>query len=417
MKYKLLPDEPSTQSYKILPDQKQEEGYGSQLGKGATQVAARLFENVAGTPGNILSAGLGAGNWATKKLGFPRPISTYEEIQKELPVSLPTTPQLREATQRLTGEMLEPKSELGKTATNIFETATNLALPLGPLGGGMKIGTALKGALTGEATSYLAKKLGGSDTTQGIAKLLGTLGGTLAFRGKDLSQLAEKNYNEVQKNIAGKTIPAEALKKNTEKLWDKYTVGDSPAKKYAQERLMAIDGIINEGKVDAGALYSLKKNANEHWTSANKAERKVLKDIIDMEKDALKGIGADYSKLQMADDIYKSFNESGKAMSFIQKHAPSLATFPWWLKGLFGAGSNLAGKLPHAAAGYAGYKVLNEANMIRKFLNTPSGLKYYGNVLKDGFAGNARGVAKNMAKLNSSAQEFDKEQPKYKLLD
>lgn len=405
MKYKLLPDEPVSQ------------GYGKTLTQGVGQGAARIFETLAGTPGNILSAGLGAGNFVTKKLGFDNPISTYEDIQKELPASLPTSSQLREGTKRLTGENFEPQSEPAKFANNVLETTTSLATPLGPLGGGLKIGNALKGALTGEAVSYLSKKLGGSDTTQGIAKLLGTIGGTLAFQGKDLSKLAEKNYNEVQKSIEGKKIPAKSLKNSIEKLWEKYTVGDSPAKKFAQERLLSVDGIINEGKIDAGALYKLKKNANEHWTTANKAERKVLKDIIDIEKETLKGIGADYSKLEMADDIYKSFQESGKALSFIQKHAPSLSTFPWWLKGLFGAGSSLAGKLPHAAAGYGTYKVLNEANMIRKFLSTPSGIKYYGNVLKDGFSGNARGVAHNMAKLNNAAQEFEDKQPKYKLLD
>lgn len=406
MKYQLLPD---VQESPLATGAKA-------LAHGVGQTAARIGETIVGAPGDILSAGLGVANWATKDKHFPIP--SYEQLQESLPVSLPTSSQVRAFTKEKTGGALEPQSEPAKFANSIIETATSLAAPGGLIGKGMKVGTALKGAAAGETFGYLAKALGGSNLTSGVAKALGTLGGTTAFRGKELKELSKKNYEELASALPGNSIPSKGLAKSIEELRTKYTVGDSPAKGFAQDRLAAINDAISGSKIDAGKLWNLKKNANEHFATANKAERKVLHDIISAEKEALKSI-PNYEKLEMADDIHRAFIDSDKATKFIRSHAPSSLKYAPWLKGLFFAGSTATGKLPLVGAAYGGFKIANEARMVSKFLNTSSGKKYYGDVLKAGFDGNARAVTQNMAKLNNAALEFEKgeKQPKYVLLD
>ncbi len=406
MKYQLLPDE---QESPLLTGTKA-------LAHGVGQTAARIGETIVGAPGDILSAGLGAANYLTKERNFPIP--SYEELQESLPVSLPTSSQVRQFTKEKTGGALEPQSEPAKFANSIIETATSLAAPGGLIGKGMKLGTALKGAVAGETFGYLAKALGGSNLTSGVAKALGTLGGTLSFRGKELKELSKKNYEELAATLPGKQIPSKGLRKAVEELQHKYTVGDSPAKQFALDRISAINDAVKGSKIDAGKLWGLKKNANEHFATANKAERKVLHDIISAEKEALKKI-PNYEKLEMADDIHRAFVDSTKAMKFIKTHAPSAVTYSPVLKGLFFLGSGATGKLPLAGAGYAGFRLGNEARMITDFLKTSSGKKYYGEVLKAGFDGNARAVTQNMAKLNHEAQKFEKSEkkPKYVLID
>jgi len=404
MEYELLDNEP--------------ESLGKQAAKGLLRTGARTFETVAGLPGNILSTGLGALNYVGKAIGDQQPIPTYEELQQKLPVSLPTTEQLRSATQRLTGPELEPTTEWGKKYDSAVETITSLMTPLGPLGKGAKFTTALKGSLGGEIAQTIAQGLGGSDLTQAIAKTAGVMGGVLGFRKGELKKVYEKNYDEFGKLAKGKKIPAAPLREKIESIYDKYTKGDSPAKNFARERLLAIESAIEGDKIDAGRLWELKKDANLHFSDASKAERQVLHDIISVEKDTLKAIGPNYKMLEQADDIYSSFLESDRATKFIKKHMPSGVALSPLVKGLLGVGTYATGKLPAVAAGAGIYKGVSEGNRLRKFLGTSTGKEFYINILKDAFAGNATNLTKDIAKLNGVAKEFELlDDKEYELID
>ena len=91
------------------------------------RLAARAGEAVAGLPGDIASLAGTVGNLVS---GGNLP--TYEDVQEKLPISLPTSSQIREGlTKRITGEALEPKNWVESLADDVvgdFATMTGLGL-------------------------------------------------------------------------------------------------------------------------------------------------------------------------------------------------------------------------------------------------------------------------------------------------
>ncbi len=417
MAYELLEDLPESTSN--LQKSNEVPQYAADVLKGVARTGARAAEAVLGTPGNILSTGLGALNYIGNKISPEHnPIPTYEEVQEKLPISAPTTPQLRETTRSLTGKSLEPESSFGEKYDNVIETVASLVTPMGPLGKGTKLIPAIKGAITGELFSSLADTLGLGNIAQGVAKTAGIFAGITGFRKAELTKTYEKKYKEFEHAVADKNVPTKPLRSSLNKIYEKYSEGDSPAQEFAKKRVQAVDKILGGKEVNAGKIWKLKKDANKHWDTASSHEREVLTDIIAAEKEALKSVGPDYEKLQNADDIFKSFMQSNKAMKLIQKHAPQIGTAVPFVKAAFFGGTHLAGKLPYVVAGYGPYKAVKEFNLGRKFFATPTGRKYYVDIWKNAFAGNTAAVSKDFAKLNNEAKKFEKENPPvYELLD
>lgn len=450
MAYELLPDDP-IQNQPVV-NTKKDSGL-SDLGKDALSVLgqnlARAGETVAGIPGNTLSTLGTIGNFITSP--FPKPLPTYEDIQKELPnypewapfvgglPLIPTSEQIREKGKELTGGALEPESESAKNLNNFTETFTDLFTP-GIFGKGLKFSNAVKSALGGETFKYIAEQLGASDLVQGAARFAGILFGGTAFEKGPLKKLQQETYDELKKTLPGKELPVTPVNKSIDSLIEGYKNKVTPEKKYATDILKelkgAISGIAAEGvsstdqlklkygskkgikkaaknipneTIDAHKLWELKKGINAYYPKADKNERRALDDIVGALKNGLKPLGKDFEKLEMADDIFSAFKESSIAKNFIEKYVPEKSN-PM-LKLLFFGGSNLVNKLPYSAGLYGTFKVGSEGNKIYKFLSKPSGnaQKYYGDILKAGFEGNGRAVARNIAKLNHEANKFDKE--------
>lgn len=411
MAYELLLEDPKKKKYEVLPDQS--DSFVDKLGTGIASTGLRALETVAGTPGNILSAGFGGLNYLTSGA-----VPSYEQIQEKLPPILPTTAQLRASTKKLSGEKFEPKSPLEQKYQSGIETVTSLMTPLGPLGKGLKFGKALKGAIGGELLQGAAEKLGFGGTVQGIAKTLGVLGGTLGFNTRQLMKTYEKNYDEFGKIAQGRKINAKPLEKGIEELRSKWVEqGDSQAKAFARERLNVVDSIIQEGKVDAGKLWRLKKDLNTHYPNASDTEISFIKELRDLEKNALREIGPQYNLLESADDIYTSLKESDRTLRLIHKSLPKVPISSL-LKGLFGVGAYFK-QVPVAAGLYGAGKITSEGKKIWKFLNTDTGWKYYSQILKDSAAGNTANLSKDLAKLNEAAFEFEKvkDKPVYEIID
>lgn len=400
--------------YELLEDIEEPSTLGTDIAKGAIRTGARLFESAAGTPGNILSTGLGALNYVGQAIGDPHPIPTYEQIQEKLPVSFPTTAQLRGATQNLTGSELEPESPLGEKYDSAVQTVGNL------IAGGTNFIPAIKGAIGGELFDTVAEYLGGGDLVRGIAKTAGIFSGVGTFRGRELKKTYEENYDKFGKSIEGKKVPSKELYQDIEKIYDEYVAsGDSPAKNFARERLKAIEQSIDGDSIDASKLWKLKKNANKFFAEASSDERKVLTQIIEAEKKALAHLGPDYKFLEAADDIYSSFMQSSSAMRVIKKAIPNADSLVPWLKPILGIGAHATQKLPYAAGAYGIFKGAKEINMARKFLGTNTGKEFYTKILKDAAGGSAATIAKDVAKLNNAAKKFehDESKPKYELLE
>ncbi len=412
--------------YKLLEDPLEQQSSSEpslpgQIAKGALKTLPRVAEAIVGTPGNLLSTGFGALNYIGRKIGDENPIPTYEQIQEKLPISLPTSQQVREnVTQKLTGQELEPESDWENRYQQGVETFTNLLNPLNIAGKGTTAVTALKGALGGELFKYIAESFGLDDMTQAVAKTAGILSGTMGLRGKELARTYEKNYGKFGELAKGKKVPSKQLYNDIEKIYDQYvSKGDSSAKGFAKQRLKAIENTIEGNSIDAHDLWELKKNANEYFADASKSERDVLKKIIDAEKNALKQLGPDYKTLQEADDIYSSFMQSNSAMRTIKKVIPHAEDVVPWLKPLLGYGATLTNKLPHLAGGYGVYKIAKEANMARKFLGTETGRNFYKKILEEATLGATASLAKDIKKLNHEAKKFEllEDKPTYKLLE
>jgi hypothetical protein len=106
------------------PRELQDEGIVGQGIRGAVRTAARAGEAVAGGVGDIASAALGLTSWAT---GGKTP--TYEEIQSYLPMSAPTSSQIKEKLSQITNGYTDPQGGFEDVLDNVISTAASLFGP------------------------------------------------------------------------------------------------------------------------------------------------------------------------------------------------------------------------------------------------------------------------------------------------
>lgn len=182
----------------------EESPLGSVVRRGLS-APARAAEAIAGFPGDLASLGLGAANWATSGA-----TPTYEDVQKKLPVSLPTSQQLQEATGRATKGYTNPQGKAEETIDNVVgivaglwgpsflkpKLINGLAKILSPKGvkvaattlmpfSGTTWQKALKIGAAGEAGSLGAEALGAGPAGQGAAKFaFMTMAGLHGTKGK-----------------------------------------------------------------------------------------------------------------------------------------------------------------------------------------------------------------------------------------
>ena len=196
-----------------------------QLGEAARkigQTGASVASALAGLPGDIAGGALGLTKYATSGA-----TPSYGEVQEKLPISLPTSEQVRGGINRATGGYTEAQTPGEQTWDNIVQTATNLLVPF-PTPGKLKAApgivkgaikgltreSAVKGLKTagraaaiagvGEGAKELAHSLGAEEGGQALAKL-GTMGVASLFGGRRaLAKKMGEGYDLSEAAAAGK---------------------------------------------------------------------------------------------------------------------------------------------------------------------------------------------------------------------
>lgn len=219
-----------------------ESGLGMATRTGA-RTLARAGETIAGTPGNLLSLALNAGNWVTgKKIPGSETIQEYatsEGIKKHV-------------TEGLTGEYLKPQGKGEEYWDEFVGDTAGLLVPF--------LGTAAKG---GKTLAMAGKALGKAAAVAGVAQGAGHATEKL-FDSPIAGTGVKLGVTLLGTTALGSKLLSTAVK-------DRYETADKLAKE------LNLSGSTDKlGKELGHARSSIAGNA-----ALNKAEKDVLEEIID----------------------------------------------------------------------------------------------------------------------------------------
>lgn len=202
-------------SQEMMMEESQPQGE-SALGYGARTIgrtAARVGEEVLGLPGNLIDVGLGLGSALTGNM-----IPTYGQIQEKLPISIPTSQNIKQGvTERLTGDYLKPKTSGEEYYDDLVGTTASLLIPGagGLLKGGLKaagktIGKNAVLAFGADLAGRSAEKATGSPLAGGLVKVGALALGSTLMGSKKISTMINEQYDEARniartKNLRGET--------------------------------------------------------------------------------------------------------------------------------------------------------------------------------------------------------------------
>lgn len=379
------------------------------------RVAARGAEALAGLPGDVLSAGLGAGSFITGGR-----IPTYESLQEKFPnvPTLPTSSQLRETvTKGLTGQALEPQTEGEETFDTFVQDIATLALPVK---GRIPFKSALAKSVAGNAASWLTKELGGSEAAQAGAKLGILTAAGLAGGRRALTKQMNESYKTAEELSKGAAVSAKNLSQETKSLLEQVSKGHgTPAKELVKGPLKSIEKHIKNGKISVTDAWEIKRDINDliFNPETSKQARTLLRKAIAPVNKVIAEFGAkspEFKKnFSFAEDIFKGLNDRSVINKFLQKHVSVQGSMKNPLtKILLLGGSYHFGGLPGvggaAAAiglGIAAREGVQAAEFIFK---SPSARKYYADILRDSAAGNVAAAKRNIQKLDKIADQYDK---------
>lgn len=400
-----IPD--SVESTALVPSQPQDS-----LLRNVGRVTARSAEAIAGLPGDILSAGLGAGNYITGGI-----IPTYESLQEKFPKvpTLPTSSQLRQTvTKGLTGESLEPQTPTEESFDTLVQDVATLALPLK---GRIPFKSAIGKALAGNAASWLTKELGGSETAQAGAKLgiltvAGLAGGRRALK-KQMTQ----SYKKAEELSKGALVSAKNLSDETKALLGKVSKGHgTEAKELVKGPLKSIEKHIKGGKISVSDAWELKRDINDiiYDPTTTKQSRKLLREAIAPLNKTIAQYGVsnpEFAKnFTFAEDIFRGLNERSVINQFLQKHVTIQGALKNPLTKVL-VGYHFGG-LPAigAATGAIGSGLaFREGVQAIEFLfKSPAAQKYYTDLLKASATQNVAAAKRSAANLDKAAAQYEK---------
>ena len=421
------------------------------------RTAARIGETVVGLPGDIAQVGLGAANYISGGR-----VPTYEQVQEKLPISLPTSKNVKEFHEKATGEYLKPQNaaeELGDEFTGLVTALISPAKGIGGLTSAAKIGQSLSkvpkaakvaGAALGGAQAV--KALGGSEFAQEGTKLGIMLASGLPGGRKALAQKAEEAYGVVNSIPDTVTHKVPGLESSVKRL-QKYTeVGHlTEDKKAIQEFIGSI-----EKSLEKGTTRTFKRHPNaEAIDLPSKISKKALesgeviinkaipvKELVQLEKDANQLL-RDYkfpkqAKPYLADlrkefettlteygqtnkpwleayeeskDIYRGLHSRSKINQFLDDHTSIQGLFSsGFTKSLLFGGSLYA---PAKTAGLVGGGIAAKQAIksVELLKNSKSARKYYADALKAALDDNKHAFTQSAKKLDHAAVKFEEKNP------
>ena len=382
------------------------------------RTGARVAENIIGTPGDLATLLLGAGNYATGGS-----IPTYGQVQEKLPFSLPTTSQTREFGKELTGGILEPQSSGEALWDDIVSGFTNLALPI-PGAGKLTAGkAALKGvqATAGALAGKVAENMGFGKTGQAVANTVTSFLTGLTGTKLDLAKQMRNSFDQAEKLSIGKVVDNAVSNKLINKIGkvkkdvEQYT---GIAKNFAEDRLkgisqwLPVETPFSDNKLPLPRLMSAVKELNEFYETAKGPERQWLHKITQPIRDALDdygktGASPDWAKNYFqSQDIFQGFSQASKAGEFMRKHVSSESLKNPLLKGILFA-SPFVHKIPHAIGGITAALSAKEAVKVIDFMaHSKIGARAYKSMIVSAMNHNTHEFNKNFKAFDNALSKY-----------
>lgn len=416
--------------------------------RGAVRTSARVLENVLGGAGNLVGGAVNLANYAT---GGRTP--TYEQVQEKLPVSLPTSNQIKPLTNYLSGGLSTSQTSGEESYDSFIDTMASLLTPIptpskikavpGAIKAGAKflskegvkasakaiakpLARAAGITALGKAAEGTAESLGASPEVQFAAKI-GTMGVASLFGGRAaLTKKMSEAYDLSKIESQGKGIPSGDMIDSVNKIEKLVSENkDFPAKEFIKQRIDAIkalyksdSGLLNEHgnpitkpEIPITDLVDLKKGINEFFTDPSiphKAQRH-LANVVRPISDELKKYAKKDPKFGQyytpAEDIFTGLTKFSDASKFLNKHINLDNVKNLGLKTVLGGAGWYFGGAPGAIGAIGGLFGLREASKFKDFLkNSSEATKTYKKMFEYGARGAAQDSARELSKLDRLAE-------------
>jgi hypothetical protein len=372
------------------------------LGRGIPRTFARASESLFGLPGDISSLGLGAANYLT---GGATP--TYAQVQEKLPISYPTSEQIRSKLKDVTGGLLEPRDKSEELADNIASDFATIALSPNSA-----LASNFAKTVGANVAAFFTKELGGGPLAQTGAKIgFSILAGVPGMR-KGLADAMDKSYDAARTAAKGASVETGSLAKQAGQIFDNASKGDSPAKKFLQERAKAVEKVTRNGKASVEELTQLKRDLNQHLRSvgdipkeAQASVKKLVGGVVDTLKDYGKKnpqFGENFFK---AEDIFKGLSAQSGLTKFLDKYISPTSIKSPVVKALIYTPATLHSPIKAAGAAGGAFAAQQLSSTFDLFKASKEARKAYTDLLTESFKNNGPAAARAATKLDKIAQK------------
>lgn len=426
-------------------EQTQEETPLGTIGRGIVRTGSRIGEALATNLGDIASTGLGAANYLTGGA-----VPTYEDIQKKLPISPPTSAQAQEFSEKATGGYTAPQGEAEKFIDNVVSTATKLIggagiphltkalsaifspknaaavakLVLPFAGVSWQKGLGL--SLAGETGAKTAETLGAGPTGQLASKFAFMLAAQSPFIKNSATSAMQKAYSQSDAAAAGKNINIGSTNRQLRNLYKDVVNGASPNKEIVKgiigDTTEALERAATSPSGNALAprtqtgldkLLRLKKDVNEWYTKADRPQvrgekhlpvgsRKYIADLNRIISEPINEYAKSHPEFgkpyALAEDLYRGIKDVDFINKWIDKHSSTSLSF-----------KTFAPKL--LTLGAAGSGISHVAELTNMFIKHPATRLHYLEAIKAATQGNVNSFKKHEREFDKEAKKIHRQSP------
>lgn len=411
--------------------------------RGITRTGARVLETGLGLPGDIIGGGLAVGNYLSGGK-----IPTYAQIQEKLPISIPTSEDVKRATSYLSGGYTTAQTPGEETYDDVISTMASILVPLptpGKVGGAIKGARAVaklgaKGAVKA-AVKPLARAAGMAVAGKGAEEVaksyeFGPLGQTIAKMGamglaglaggrSGLKNRMTESYDLSKKEAVNKFVKTDKLKNSINSIEKIVDETDFPSKEFIKQRIESIKKPLaaNSGLLDSSGkaltkseipvseLINLKQGLNEYFTDpslphkAHKHLANAVRPLADTLKDYAKE-NKEFGKYWLpAEDIFTGLSDYSKATRFLNKHINLDTVKNVGLKAVLGyAGFKYGGTAGALGTLGAAFGARESAKFIDFISKSKEAATAYGKMFKYAKEGALKDSARELAKLDKIAE-------------
>lgn len=412
-------------------EEQSEESTGAYLGRGALRTGARIGEAALGLGGDVLS---GIGGLAHKLSGGRIP--SYEQAQEKLPISLPTSADIRRGvTKKLTGEYLEPKDSGEEFVDQIVSDVTSLFAPgkinipfagtVGKIGKFLysgaprSLGRAAVMGVGSNAAGWMAEEILDSKMA-GQAVKFGTLVALGIPKAKEqLKKEAKELYGkrDALLEATNPTVSSPELAKRARRLdkWSGLGVHDDVNRKQVFNIAKSLDRDIMTGNnIKVSDLIELKKDMGDAIRSkriTGDAIPQVIYTIKDIDK-----ILADYGHVNQefgmlhrtAEGIYSGIKNQGKVTKMIEDTIDVDKAIKSPITKFVLLGGSPQKMLLKAGASTALKGIKKASEMYDLVISNPTTRKYLGQVYKNAIKENKSGLLRAVKNLDVSVRHYNR---------